>query len=73
MTVNTTELLALSPAEKLQIVELLWNDLASSPEPLPLASWIEAEGRKRLAGLQADPGAGLSHEEVWQSLADHHA
>ncbi len=39
----------LSPSEKLQLVEDLWDDLASSPEKVPVFEWQieELERRKK--------------------------
>ena len=40
-------------AEKLQLVEELWDDLASSREPLPLPPWHREEAHRRGAELDA--------------------
>ena len=39
MSESTTSIFDLSPAEKLQLVEDLWDDLASSPEDIPVHDW----------------------------------
>jgi hypothetical protein len=44
MSVDTNELLALSPEEKLRIIEMLWDNLGESAEPLPLPDWAIREG-----------------------------
>ena len=33
----------LSPAEKLQLIEDLWEDLTKTPEALPLRDWQQEE------------------------------
>lgn len=65
----------LSPAEKLQLVEDLWDDLASTPEAVPVHEWQKAELERRKANLMKRPAAGLTWEEVkkrirnWQQRA----
>ena len=54
----------LSPAEKLQLVEDLWDDLASTPEAVPVHDWQKAELARRKANLLNAPASGLSWEEV---------
>jgi putative addiction module component (TIGR02574 family) len=39
----------LSPAEKLQLVEDLWDDLASTPEAIPVHDWQKQELARRKA------------------------
>ena len=53
----------LPPSEKLQLVEELWDNLASSPEPLPLPQWHREEAQKRAAEFDADSSIGISREE----------
>lgn len=54
----------LSPAEKLQLVEDLWDDLASAPESIPVHDWQSGELARRKANLTNSPASGLSWEEV---------
>lgn len=54
----------LSPAEKLQLVEDLWDDLAATPEKVPVHDWQLEEVAKRKASLIEDPASGQSWEEV---------
>ena len=68
MTLNIDELRALPPAEKLRLVELLWDDLGASGAPIPLPDWVDKEAARRREEMQRDPGLGLSHEEVWQRI-----
>ena len=42
----------LSPAEKLQLVEDLWDDLAASPESVPVHDWQKKELARRKANLR---------------------
>ena len=54
----------LSPSEKLQLVEDLWDDLAAVPEEVPVHEWQKEELARRKANLLKNPGSGLSWEEV---------
>jgi len=54
----------LSPAEKLQLVEDLWDDLASTPEAVPVHDWQKEELARRKANLAKHPASGLAWEEV---------
>jgi putative addiction module component (TIGR02574 family) len=59
-----TPLSDLSPAEKLQLVEDLWDDLAANPEDVPVHDWQKAELARRKANLMKNPASGLFWEEV---------
>ena len=54
----------LSPSEKLQLVEDLWDDLASTPEAVPVHDWQKQELSRRKANLMKTPASGLAWEEV---------
>ena len=54
----------LSPAEKLQLVEDLWDDLASDPSAVPVHSWQIEELARRKANLLKNPAAGSSWEDA---------
>jgi putative addiction module component (TIGR02574 family) len=54
----------LSPSEKLQLVEDLWDDLAATPEAVPVHDWQIRELERRRENLQRDPASGLSWDEV---------
>jgi putative addiction module component (TIGR02574 family) len=54
----------LSPAEKLQLVEDLWDDLAAAPDAVPVHDWQKTELVRRKANLAQNPGTGLAWEEV---------
>jgi len=50
----------LSSAEKLQLVQDLWDDLAADPSQVPVHDWQREELDRR----RARPECGLSWEEV---------
>lgn len=54
----------LSPSEKLQLVEDLWDDLAATPEEVPVHDWQKEELARRKANLQKNPASGLAWEQV---------
>jgi putative addiction module component (TIGR02574 family) len=58
----------LSPAEKLQLVEDLWDDLAGTPEAVPVHDWQKQELARRKANFLKNPVSGLSWEEVKQRV-----
>jgi putative addiction module component (TIGR02574 family) len=50
----------LSPAEKLQLVEDLWDDLASTPDSVPVHDWQKLELSRRKANLLRNAAPGLA-------------
>lgn len=68
MSVDTQELLKLPAEEKLRVIELLWDNLGESTEPIPLPDWAIREGIRRRDEILADPSLALSHEEVWKRI-----
>jgi putative addiction module component (TIGR02574 family) len=62
----------LSPAEKLQLVEDLWDDLAANPEDVPIHDWQKEELARRKANLAQNPGSALSWEEVKRRVRNRH-
>ena len=54
----------LSPPEKLQLVQDLWDDLAASPAEVPIHDWQKEELLRRKANLANKPALGLSWDEV---------
>ncbi|MGH7456383.1 MAG: addiction module protein [bacterium] len=61
---NSTSVFDLSPTEKLQLVEDLWDDLAATPEAVPVHDWQKQELTRRKANLLSNSASGLSWEEV---------
>jgi len=61
---NPTSIFDLSPSEKLQLVEDLWDDLAGAPEDVPVHDWQTQELARRRENLLQSPASGLSWEEV---------
>ena len=72
MVPTASSVFDLSPAEKLQLVEDLWDDLAATPASVPVYDWQIAELERRKANLQNNPSSGLTWEEVSQKLRGRH-
>jgi putative addiction module component (TIGR02574 family) len=69
---NSTSVFDLSPPEKLQLVEDLWDDLATTPEAVPIHDWQKQELARRKANLLSNPASGLTWEEVKRRLRSHY-
>ena len=61
---STDSIFDLSAAEKLQLVEDLWDDLAAAPADVPIHDWQKEELARRKANLMSKPDSGVSWEEV---------
>jgi putative addiction module component (TIGR02574 family) len=55
-------------AEKLHVVEVLWEDIAASNEVFPLPEWLRSEAAERLAQYSQDPATAINREELWQRV-----
>lgn len=64
MDPENISLFDLSPPEKLQLVEDLWDDLAASPSAVPVHEWQKNELARRKANLMSKPGSALTWDEV---------
>jgi putative addiction module component (TIGR02574 family) len=62
------DLLGLTAAERLQLVEDLWDSLQAFPETILVTSAQKKELSRRLASHKKSPKASLSWEEVKKSL-----
>jgi putative addiction module component (TIGR02574 family) len=61
---NSASVFELSPSEKLQLVEDLWDDLAAVPEAVPIHDWQKRELARRKTNLMKNPASGLLWEDV---------
>jgi putative addiction module component (TIGR02574 family) len=61
---NSASIFDLSPSEKLQLVEDLWDDLAAAPETVPVPDWQKQELARTKANLLKNPASGLPWEDV---------
>lgn len=68
MNSSTFSVFDLSPTEKLQLVEDLWDDLAATPSDVPVYGWQKKELERRKANLMSQPASGLSWDQVKGSI-----
>ncbi len=59
---------SLTPAQRILLVEDLWDSLARDPSQVPVTDEQRAELDCRLAACEADPTAGSTWDEVKQRL-----
>lgn len=62
--ITLEEVLRLPVAERIRIVEAIWDSIADSPEALDLSDEQKAELDRRLEGLEKNPDAGSPWSEV---------
>jgi putative addiction module component (TIGR02574 family) len=65
------ELRALSTAEKIQLVEDLWDWIVEADEDIGLTEAQKRELDRRLAEHEADPQEGISLDEFRRELRRH--
>lgn len=70
MDVYTDAIRDLPAADKLRLVERIWDDLAAQGALIPLPDWAVTEAARRRDEMVADPELGMSHEEVWKRIDD---
>jgi putative addiction module component (TIGR02574 family) len=63
MAISMSDLLSLSVAERLQLVEDLWDSIADSPE-IPLTEEQRQEIDRRLAEHDRNPESAIPWEEA---------
>jgi putative addiction module component (TIGR02574 family) len=62
------EILALPVAERVRMVEAIWDSISAVPDALPLTQWQKDELDRRLAEFEADPDSGATLEEVFARI-----
>lgn len=72
MNPTTPSIFDLTPSEKLQLVEDLWDDLAATPEVVPVYDWQKQELARRKENLLKNAGSGLAWEEVKRRVRARH-
>ena len=63
-TTTTTVLTELPVADRLRLIEELWDSLDAEADALPLADWHREEIDKRLAALDSGASVGAPWDEV---------
>ncbi len=59
MSSKTPSVFDLNASEKLQLVEDLWDDLAATPDAIPVHEWQIEELSRRKPNLLKNPASGL--------------
>lgn len=72
MDLNSVSIFDLSPPEKLQLVEDLWDDLAATPSDVPVYQWQKDELARRKSNLMNNPASGLLWDEVESNIRSRH-
>lgn len=68
MSAHFEDLKQLPLSERLQLVEDLWDSIASDLESAPLPESLQAEVDRRLEAYLKDPSRSLSLEEVQRRM-----
>lgn len=68
MNTQLSEILQLSVAERIQLVEDIWDSIAAAPENVSLTEEHEAELERRLESYQANPNEGISWNDLKNKL-----
>lgn len=66
---QVSEILQLSVAERIQIVEDIWDSIGESPEELALSEAEKLELDKRLEVYQENPDEGIEWETLKKNLS----
>lgn len=68
MSIDISTLRDLPVVDKLRIVTELWDDIASSSEPIVLPPEVLQEASRRAAELRADPTLAIDDDELWRRV-----
>jgi len=60
----------LSPAERLELIEVIWDSLPDGLTPAEVPEWHLAELARRRADAQANPGQGKPWREILDKLGE---
>jgi putative addiction module component (TIGR02574 family) len=63
-TISVADVLELTPTERVQLAEDIWDSVTEVPEALPLTSAQKTELDRRLAAYHQNPSAGSPWSEV---------
>ena len=65
---DLSELLTLPPAERLQLVEAIWDSLVEAPDVVPIDDDLREELDRRLAAYYANPSSARPWAEIKAEL-----
>jgi putative addiction module component (TIGR02574 family) len=72
MNTEFAQIFELNVSEKLQLVEDLWDDIAATPEQIPVLEWQKEELARRKATHLQNPSASTSWEEAKERIHSRH-
>ena len=62
------DILELPVAERVRLVEAIWDSISAVPDALPLTQCQQDALDRRLAEFEADPDSGATLEEVFARI-----
>lgn len=65
---TVAEILELPVAERIRLVELIWDCIAAVPEAIPVSEELKAELDRRLAEFEANSEGGTPWEEARERI-----
>ncbi len=65
---NTPDFRDMPVADKLKLVTQLWDDIASSSEPIVVPPDVIREASCRSAELAENPALAIDDEELWRRV-----
>ena len=71
MSRSNVDIAALSPDERLDLLEQLWDSLAPTPEAVPLTEAQRAELDRRLDDLDREGAVGVAWDEMLDRVRSH--
>ncbi len=70
MPADIDQLRGLPVAEKLRIVEQLWDDIGANSGQDAIQDWHKVEAHRRSVELLANPDIALTREELWKRVEE---
>ena len=71
MSKRGLDIASLTPEERLDLLEELWDTLAARPEAIPLTEAQRAELDRRLDDLEREGPVGIPWDEVFGRIRGH--
>ena len=71
MSKRDLDIASLTPEERLDLLEELWDSLAATPEAIPLTGAQRAELDRRLDDLEREGPVGIPWDEVLGRIRGH--
>ena len=63
-----SQIMDLSPAERIRLAQDIWDSVSEIPGPEILTDWQKEELKKRLDKLEANPNSGIPWKAVLADL-----